>query len=48
MVLQQRSTAEIKRVAGDKGMTFLREAALQRVRAGETTLEEINKVTFVK
>jgi len=29
-------------------MTFLREAALEKVFAGLTTLREINKVTFVE
>jgi type IV pilus assembly protein PilB len=30
------------------GMKFLRESALDRVRAGLTTLAEINKVTFIE
>jgi hypothetical protein len=29
-------------------MTFLRDSALHRVFAGSTTLQEINKVTFVE
>ena len=29
-------------------MTFLRESAVDRVRAGITTLREINKVTFIE
>jgi type IV pilus assembly protein PilB len=29
-------------------MTFLRESALDKVRAGLTTLKEINKVTFIE
>jgi type II secretory ATPase GspE/PulE/Tfp pilus assembly ATPase PilB-like protein len=29
-------------------MTFLREAGLAKVRAGITTLREINKVTFIE
>jgi type IV pilus assembly protein PilB len=29
-------------------MTFLRESALEKVFAGQTTLREINKVTFVE
>src|SRR5438874_2778918 len=48
MILDKRSTAEIKRVARDEGMTFLREAAVQKVRRGITTLKEINKVTFIE
>ena len=34
--------------ARDKGMGFLRDSALERVRAGITTLKEINKVTFIE
>ncbi|MDQ6677959.1 MAG: GspE/PulE family protein [Acidobacteriota bacterium] len=48
MILDRRSTAEIKRVARDEGMTFLRESAVDKVRAGITTLKEINKVTFIE
>jgi type IV pilus assembly protein PilB len=29
-------------------MRFLRESALDKVRAGQTTLKEINKVTFIE
>ena len=29
-------------------MTFLRESALAKVKAGITTLKEINKVTFIE
>jgi type IV pilus assembly protein PilB len=29
-------------------MAFLRESAIKKVLAGETTLREINKVTFVE
>jgi type IV pilus assembly protein PilB len=29
-------------------MTFLRECAVERVKAGVTTLKEINKVTFIE
>jgi type IV pilus assembly protein PilB len=48
MILNRRASSEIKRIAKDEGMTFLRESALQRVRAGVTTLREINKVTFIE
>jgi len=40
--------SEIKRLARDEGMTFLREAGIEKVRAGITTLREINKVTFIE
>ena len=48
MILDRRPAAEIKQAAREEGMTFLREAALERVFAGATTLREINKVTFVQ
>ncbi len=48
MILDKRSTAEIKRVARDEGMTFLRESAVDKVRRGISTLKEINKVTFIE
>ena len=38
---------EIKRAVREEGMRFLRESAVSRVLSGETTLREINKVTFV-
>jgi len=47
LILDRRPASEIKRAAKEEGMTFLRESALERVFAGETTLREINKVTFV-
>jgi type IV pilus assembly protein PilB len=48
MILDRRSTSEIKRLAREEGMTFLRESAVAKMRAGITTLREINKVTFIE
>ena len=48
MILDKRSTSEIKRAAREDGMTFLRESAVMKMRAGVTTLREINKVTFIE
>jgi type IV pilus assembly protein PilB len=48
MILEKRPTSEIRRIAKDEGMTFLRESALEKVRLGISTLKEINKVTFVE
>ena len=48
LILDKRPTSEIKRVARDEGMTFLRESAVDKVRKGITTLKEINKVTFIE
>jgi type II secretory ATPase GspE/PulE/Tfp pilus assembly ATPase PilB-like protein len=48
LILARRPASEIKRAARDEGMTFLRDSALHRVYSGITTLQEINKVTFVE
>ena len=48
LILAKRSSAEIKKAAKDEGMVFLRESALQKALLGKTTLQEINKVTFVE
>ncbi len=48
MILDRRPTSEIKRVAHEEGMTFLRECALEKARGGFTSLKEINKVTFIE
>jgi type IV pilus assembly protein PilB len=47
MIMDKRSTAEIKRLAREEGTTFLRDSAVDKVRRGITTLKEINKVTFI-
>ncbi len=48
MILNRRPTSEIKRAAKEDGMTFLRDSAVEKMRAGITTLREINKVTFIE
>jgi type IV pilus assembly protein PilB len=48
MIIDRRPTSEIKRVAHEDGMTFLRDSGVAKVRAGLTTLREINKVTFIE
>src|ERR1700677_251957 len=47
MIITRRPTSEIKRVAKEEGMTFLRDSGMGKIRAGVTTLREINKVTFL-
>jgi len=47
MIINRRPTSEIKRVAKEEGMSFLRDSGLAKVRGGSTTLREINKVTFL-
>ncbi len=48
LILDKRPAAEIKKAAREEGMAFLRESALAKVISGQTTLREINKVTFVE
>jgi type IV pilus assembly protein PilB len=48
MILDRRPNSEVKRVAREEGMRFLRECAVDRVLTGLTTLREVNKVTFVE
>jgi type IV pilus assembly protein PilB len=48
MIVDRRPTSEIKRVACEEGMIPLRDSGLAKIRAGITTVKEINKVTFVE
>jgi len=48
LILAKKPSSEIRRAARDEGMHFLRESALEKVKAGITTLKEINKVTFIE
>jgi general secretion pathway protein E len=47
MLIDKQPVRKIRDVARARGMKSLREAALEAVSRGETTLEEINRVTFV-
>ncbi len=48
MIIDKKPASEIKRAARDDGMQFLRESAVAKVLEGQTTLREINKVTFIE
>jgi type IV pilus assembly protein PilB len=48
MILERRPNSEVKKAAHEEGMRFLRESAVEKVLLGQTTLREINKVTFVE
>jgi type IV pilus assembly protein PilB len=48
MIIDKKPTSEIKRAARDEGMIFIREMGLLKVRAGVTTLRELNKVSFIE
>lgn len=47
MFIEQRSLAEIKEIAIQNGLETLRQSAVSKALSGETTLKEINRVTFV-
>jgi type IV pilus assembly protein PilB len=48
MILEKRPSSEIRKAAIAEGMTTLRQSAVAKVIAGETTLKEINRVTFIE
>jgi type IV pilus assembly protein PilB len=48
LILEKRPSSEIRKAAHEEGMKFLRDSALARVKAGVTTMKEINKVTFIE
>ena len=48
MILEKRPSSELRKAAIAEGMTSLRQSALQKVFAGDTTLKEINRVTFIE
>ena len=48
IILEKKPSSEVRKLAQQEGMQFLRESALDRVRNGFTTLKEINKVTFIE
>ncbi len=47
MLIERRPAVEIKKAAKDSGMVFLRESAVEKALSGQSTLKEINRVTFV-
>lgn len=48
MIIDRRPGSEIRRQAEKEGLSSLRASALKKVFKGETTLHEINRVTFVE
>jgi len=48
MILGRRPPSEIQKAAVQEGMTTLRQSGLEKVFRGETTLREINRVTFIE
>lgn len=48
LILQQAPITKLKDAARSNGMRFMRDQALLAVQRGQTTLQEINRVTFVE
>jgi len=48
MILDKRPSSEIRKAAISEGMTTLRQSAVAKVLSGDTTLKEINRVTFIE
>jgi type IV pilus assembly protein PilB len=48
MIVERRPGSEIRREAEKEGLSSLRISALKKVYNGQTTLHEINRVTFVE
>jgi type IV pilus assembly protein PilB len=48
MILDRRPPSEIRKAAMAEGLTSLRQAGVEKVVRGETTLREINRVTFIE
>lgn len=48
MIAGRKPLSKLKKAARECGTVFLREAAVEKVLAGVTTLSEINRVTFVE
>jgi len=48
MIVTKTPIGRLKEAAREAGTIYLREAAVYKLLAGETTLEEINRVTFVE
>jgi general secretion pathway protein E len=47
LIIERQPVSRLKEVARAKGTHFLRESAMELVRQGRTTLQEVNRVTFV-
>ncbi len=48
LIISKASATELKQASRNAGVIFLRDAAVEKLLAGETTLREINRVTFVE
>jgi type IV pilus assembly protein PilB len=47
MILERRAPSEIRKTATAEGMSTLRQAGIEKILAGDTTMKEVNRATFV-
>lgn len=47
LILEKRPPSEIRQAAMEAGMTSLRDAGIAKILAGETTMKEVNRMTFL-
>jgi len=47
LILERRPPSEIRRAAEANGMSTLRQAGIEKILAGETTMKEVNRMTFI-
>ncbi len=47
LILNERNISELHEVAKQEGMISLRQSAINKALSGETTLKEVNRVTFI-
>jgi len=47
LILEKKPPSEIRKAALDAGMTSLREAGVAKILTGETTMKEVNRMTFI-
>lgn len=47
LILEKRPPSEIRQASLETGMTSLREAGIAKILAGETTMKEVNRMTFL-
>jgi type IV pilus assembly protein PilB len=48
LIIGKVTATQLKQAARDSGVVFLRDSAVEKLVAGDTTLKEINRVTFVE
>jgi type IV pilus assembly protein PilB len=48
LIISKASVSRLKEAARAAGTAFLRDSAVEKLLKGETTLDEINRVTFVE